>query len=349
MSVRATCACGAEFNAKPGLAGKTVKCPTCGGQLTVPRRKASRPPILVKCKCGSSFKAKPDLAGKQLSCPSCAQPLKVPNPYATAARIRVACTCGRAFKVKSEMARKRAKCPACQQLLTIPDPTPTEPTSPATVGSGGWDDDPLGVGTAQDDPLGLGNMGKDLLGSGLPPVTRQVGRTLPTSSAAARRDTRRKHIASGRQQYDLERILEIAVGILAIYHGGATIYHAFFRVAAMIRLSRLIGIRGFVSFDMLLFVAGVVIAAGVLAGGIGVLMRREWGLQIGVPSSYAYFCLLGLNLVFALIGFARVAAEGAGDFAADFLMGVFLRMLPRIIGNCLGPAGLIFLDQRQDE
>jgi hypothetical protein len=62
MSLKVSCACGAEFNAKPEFAGKTVKCPTCGGSFMVPK---AHPPIFVKCRCGSSFKAKAELAGKR--------------------------------------------------------------------------------------------------------------------------------------------------------------------------------------------------------------------------------------------------------------------------------------------
>ena len=43
MSIRATCSCGKAFMATPALAGKTVKCPACGGAFRVPQPPPAAP------------------------------------------------------------------------------------------------------------------------------------------------------------------------------------------------------------------------------------------------------------------------------------------------------------------
>lgn len=114
MSIRATCQCGQSFNAKPELAGKTVKCPACGSALTIPK----------------------------------------PEPKPTADRIRVSCTCGRSFNAPPALAGKQAKCPGCDSVLTIPaatgglEPLPNVADPLAADPLGG--DDPFGLGGMDD-------------------------------------------------------------------------------------------------------------------------------------------------------------------------------------------------------
>lgn len=84
MSIKATCACGAEFNLKPELAGKRVKCPTCGQAFTVPKPQAAADLIQVTCQCGKSMRAKPELAGKRVKCPACGGVVQVPAPQTAA-------------------------------------------------------------------------------------------------------------------------------------------------------------------------------------------------------------------------------------------------------------------------
>jgi DNA-directed RNA polymerase subunit RPC12/RpoP len=71
MSILVTCSCGAKFKAKVELAGKRLKCPTCGHPLSVPTQEAATTPIRVACQCGQAFQAKVSLAGKAVACPAC--------------------------------------------------------------------------------------------------------------------------------------------------------------------------------------------------------------------------------------------------------------------------------------
>ena len=79
MTIAVACQCGKRFAAKPELAGKRVKCPSCGQPLTVPgsaapqavsASAAAATPVVVTCECGGRFQAGPHLLGKQVACPA---------------------------------------------------------------------------------------------------------------------------------------------------------------------------------------------------------------------------------------------------------------------------------------
>jgi hypothetical protein len=63
MSLRVTCTCGAEFKAKPELAGKQLSCPFCAQPLKVPNLYATVARIRVACPCGRAFKVASVLGG----------------------------------------------------------------------------------------------------------------------------------------------------------------------------------------------------------------------------------------------------------------------------------------------
>ncbi len=79
MSIKATCHCGAQFMAQPALAGKTVKCPSCGQFFQVPRPSLPRE-FTVACTCGRVYPVKPELFGRQVRCQSCGCQFVVPTP-----------------------------------------------------------------------------------------------------------------------------------------------------------------------------------------------------------------------------------------------------------------------------
>lgn len=132
MAIIAACNCGKSFKAKPELAGKRVKCPSCGESIQIPvasgvapmENAAATSPIAVTCQCGKSFKAPPKLAGKQVVCPACKSAVSIPHPQ-----------------------------PVVEDLL-----------------AGGDLDDPLGA--TGDDPLGnLGDLASDPLMGAMPMQT----------------------------------------------------------------------------------------------------------------------------------------------------------------------------------
>ena len=91
MSIVVSCACGKKFSARSELAGRTVKCLSCGKALTVPNGqpngKSLADKIVATCKCGKSFGADPNLAGRRVRCPKCAEVMTVPEAPRPAAQV----------------------------------------------------------------------------------------------------------------------------------------------------------------------------------------------------------------------------------------------------------------------
>ena len=307
--------------------------------------------IKTTCGCGAQFMAKAELAGKRLTCPSCGQPLLVPNPQGPTSKIRVACQCGQAFQAKAELAGKRVKCPSCGQPLAIPaapsvaspgsDPLGLEVTTADPLASG---PDPFVGGATPHDPLALGHPEGDLFGDGPAAPVGQFNAATGSPTTVPRPANRGKRRRAESQPYGKENILEVATGVLAIYHGGSAIYRAIVAIVMMVKASTVIGPRAFVSLSTLLFLLGIAVSAGILAGGIGVLMRRQWGLQVGVPASCAYFALLAIGLLMGLVGMARLLTSDAGGAGMWWML---VWIVPRTIIDSLGPGMMIFLHQRR--
>lgn len=86
MGIKATCHCGAQFMAKPELAGRTVKCPTCGQSFQVPKPAStvSQSTFQVACQCGRTYQVQPTMVGRPVRCKACGQQFVVPQaPSAT--------------------------------------------------------------------------------------------------------------------------------------------------------------------------------------------------------------------------------------------------------------------------
>ena len=116
VRIAANCSCGAKFKAKQELAGKRVKCPSCGHPLTVPGAEASAGPIRVACDCGREFRAKAELAGKQVKCPACSRPLAIP---CTQAVVSLQSQAARASVTLPASPEGGAACPHCQAALPM--------------------------------------------------------------------------------------------------------------------------------------------------------------------------------------------------------------------------------------
>jgi len=82
MSIKATCHCGAQFMAKPELAGKAVTCPTCSQMFQVPRAAVPAPSqstFQVACPCGRTYQVPLAMAGRPVQCKACGQQFVVPQ------------------------------------------------------------------------------------------------------------------------------------------------------------------------------------------------------------------------------------------------------------------------------
>lgn len=153
MSIVVSCQCGKKFAAPENLAGKKVKCPSCGQPIIIPAAGPTKPAtvpqsgnITVSCQCGKRFSAPPNLAGKNVKCPGCGQPIAVPgSPRPVASEpaenpdvfITAKCNCGKVVQAKVALAGKKVRCPACSSVLAIPSGSPaaTPSDSPAPRGA----------------------------------------------------------------------------------------------------------------------------------------------------------------------------------------------------------------------
>ena len=252
--------------------------------------------------------------------------------------IQATCSCGATFKAKSELAGKRVKCPSCGQPFAIPDPRATRPDRT----------DPFGLPSPGDDPLGLSDLGSmgDPLAQPLPGLN---GPATANSLSPAPTLPRQASILGSSKRDKATKVkkhsnLEIATGVLAIYHGGSAAYRAVFAIVAMVKLSSMVGPRAFVSVGMIFFLVGVAISAGILVGGISIFARKESGVQIGVMASYAYFILLAVGFLWGMVSMVRLIGSDVGMLG----MRMFVWMIPRMVFDSLGPGLLIFLAKERE-
>jgi hypothetical protein len=130
MAIVARCdSCGMQFQAEPHLVGKTVPCPSCGGQLAVPTGR----------QLSSVNAARQQPAPAAMRSPAAAHKPAVRASTAGVAQI-VSCSCGTRFKANAQLAGKTVACPACQQPLQIPmSPLAARPALPPKPADDFWD------------------------------------------------------------------------------------------------------------------------------------------------------------------------------------------------------------------
>ena len=322
MSMKVSCACGAEFNAKPELAGKTVKCPTCGGSFNVPKAHAPSPSIRVKCRCGSTFNAKSALAGKRVKCPSCGDAIAVPNPYSTAATIRIACNCGNAFKAKSQLAGKRVKCPSCGHTIQIPAKEVVE-KRPVDL------EDPIGLATSPENPLSA-DFGVATAVAGFDTLRAPpLGPVLRKSEPAGR---------TGRGSHGGESAtLIIVAGVIAVGYGGLlTLLNGFSLIMAVAgTVGSAWGGRS-ISATSTLDIAYIALSFWLAKSGIDIVRNesREESLHEAAKASAIYlaFGFLGLLLMGLLLALTSVAAavlkKQIGSIPLWWVLIVLVYMVP---------------------
>lgn len=115
MSIKVACKCGKRFAAQPHLAGKRLKCPSCGLPITVPAQQTS-PEITTT--------SKPDT-------------LEDTQARNSAQYTSVNCMCGARLRIKQVIAGRTAKCPKCGNLVV---PPATKQDAVADQGLANWFD-----------------------------------------------------------------------------------------------------------------------------------------------------------------------------------------------------------------
>src|SRR5436309_3499314 len=83
MPVPVACSCGKQLRVADEHRGKRIKCPGCGGPLSVPGGSPSKAPpaemIRFECECGKLLQARPETAGKMTRCPDCGAKQEIPD------------------------------------------------------------------------------------------------------------------------------------------------------------------------------------------------------------------------------------------------------------------------------
>lgn len=135
MAIVARCgSCGKQFQAQPHLAGKTVPCPFCGGQLTVPAATAVAASGASSAQSAPAAKraatANPRTPEKR---PVAARPAPTPATSRAGASQIVSCRCGAQFKAEAHLAGKTVACPTCKQPLQVPLPGAKAKAAPAAT------------------------------------------------------------------------------------------------------------------------------------------------------------------------------------------------------------------------
>lgn len=116
MAIKATCSCGAQFAARADLAGKRVKCLSCGSVLSIPKPQLTT----VTCQCGRVFEAKPELAGTRARFPCCGRVVTIPWQPQHDRKIRAYCSkCACHYLAASELAGRIVACPRCRAPITV--------------------------------------------------------------------------------------------------------------------------------------------------------------------------------------------------------------------------------------
>lgn len=157
MPISVACSCGKRFRAKDELAGRRLKCPTCGSAIQVPSPQPASPPTIeVACACGKQLRAKPELAGKRVKCPACGDPISIPDSQASQPEPATVVT------------------PKEQPSEVAFDPLAAEPSA----------------ASEPDDPLGLGNM--DLPAATLPNPPQGVQHAMPAHAMSSPSQPRAK-------------------------------------------------------------------------------------------------------------------------------------------------------------
>ena len=161
--------------------------------------------------------------------------------------IKTTCGCGAQFMAKAELAGKRLTCPSRGQPLAIPaapsmaspgsDPLGLEVTTADPLASG---PDPFVGGATPHDPLALGHPEGDLFGDGPAAPVGQFNAASGSPTTVPRPANSGKRRGAESHPYGKEVILEVATGVLAIYHGGSAIYRAIVATVMMVKASTVI-------------------------------------------------------------------------------------------------------------
>lgn len=290
-------------------------------------------PIDHVCPCGAKLRVKDELAGKKVKCPKCTLTITIPSMQSAEEMISVRCECGKLYQVKASAGGKTFKCLSCQQPVPIPKSNPIASLDLAPLGSlptsTGFD----GLLDANLPALGLPTGNHKPYQAPLAPSTSTKRRPNETVSKPREPPPRNGVTLDLNQEplYLITAVLCILFGLGRVATFGS--FWVFLNPSALVSVGGLIQL------------VSMLVCLGILAAGVGLLMKQDWAASVGQIAASLYFVLALIQLVFFFADLSRIAGDSA--MAAN-IGGIFVSFFSRFIGESIAPALLLYVTFRDN-
>lgn len=291
-------------------------------------------PIDHVCNCGAKLRVKDELAGRKVKCPKCTMTTTIPFAQATEEIISVRCECGKSYQAKASTGGKTFTCSSCHQLVPIPKSNPTASLDLAPFGS-------TQTSTGFD----------DLLDTNLPALGLPTGNHVPyhappppspsvKSRSSEKASKPREPPPSDQATLDLnQEPLYVITAILCILFGLG-------RIATLGSFGILLNPSVLLSLGGLIYLVSVLICLGILAAGIGLLLKQDWAANVGQIAALLYFVLAMIQLV---LFFANLSMLAGNSATAASIGGIVVRRFSFLIGESVAPALLLYVTFRDNK
>lgn len=306
------------------------------------KRKGEPVSIVVNCTCGRKLKAKNALAGKRVKCPMCGKVINLPKQKEAPSSIRVMCQCGQTLQANATLAGKRVRCPACSQTTVMPHAHVTTPAAPDPLKTSPISSDPFDFGDWTDDPLG----GETPFGGSSSGGQAADLNYAPSAAPVASLRTEEKPKTSRKKKAGIDAdVLIMVTAILCILHVLWRMGSMYPIVGSMYGIVRAFASAEFFSFDaltlfvLLISVARMLVAGGILTAGIGLLAKQKWAPSVGTLAGSAHFVVLALSLILTI---AMAVNFGSAHLGAR----MFITMIWHLVAQSAVPGLLIYVTQR---
>lgn len=266
--------------------------------------------VKVSCSCGTTLKVRDELAGKRVKCPKCKAVVQV----AERKSIRVTCSCGQTANVKRSFAGKQVLCPECRQTIKVPGGAEQPPRAPDN-----------GFESALSDALAAApppDLQPEVTGDYLNKAKIAPVRTLDKT-----KELKQKREGTGTQDW-----LVIVTAVISILFG---VWHLLLFLRSVLQG----GVAELVSLSGVLHSLDV----GMVAVGIGLLVKQDWAKELGRVVAYSYLFMLGGTAIILIFSALFLAAMSAG-VAGLVVLGI---SIPLLGINAIVPSLLLYVC-RQD-
>ncbi len=263
------------------------------------------------CGCGAKLQAKDELAGKQVKCPACGVTLRLPSREVAPPHIRVNCLCGKAFQVKASSAGRAFQCSGCNRSLTVPNSMESSPGKPNSQSFG------------TNDPASIPGSLFDQNFADIPfPAATYIPPSTPAHPQPSQ--SRSKPKSKKGSPNDDQDVLVKVTAILCILFGIGNVqilYLVFFQFQS-------VSITGLLSLDGMQLLVMPIVCIGISIAGVGLLLKKDWSMQLGQVAGSGYFLLAAISLVFTLVRFISLAPNSLmGGILVSYLTTLILRSI----------------------